>query len=165
VCTSEHGLTFGRELHLARSWPRLKETPPRLSSASADRLGNNSSRILKEATLKTMLTPPCTTACPKEGSTKASGGTSISPVPSLGLDNIDQRTPPTPPRRLLTTGWLQNRRQVSFMPYRKNYYALFTILITLSTTTTRTTPPSYKLGYTSEPQILASALCSVKMQI
>jgi hypothetical protein len=31
---------------------------------------------------------------PRAGSTKASGDTSVSPKPGLGLDNIDQRTSP-----------------------------------------------------------------------
>jgi hypothetical protein len=35
---------------------------------------------------------------------------------------------PTPPRGLLTTRWLQDRRQVCFTPYRDNYHTLFTIL-------------------------------------
>jgi hypothetical protein len=69
----------------------------------------------------------------------------------LGLDNIDKRKPPTPPRRLVTTGWLQDERQVCFTPYRENYHALFTILITISTATTRITPPSGKLRYVPEP--------------
>jgi hypothetical protein len=42
---------------------------------------------------------------------------------------------------------------------------LFTILIIVSTTMARTTRSSDRLGYASEPQILASALCTVKMQI
>jgi hypothetical protein len=142
-----------------------KKTPPRPSSASANRPGNNSPQIPQEATPTTTLTPPCTTACPEAGSTKASRGTSVSPEPGLGLDNIDERTPPTPPRRPLTTGWLQDQRQVCFTPYDENYDALFTILITVSITTTRTAPPSDKLGYASEPQILASTLCLIKMQI
>jgi hypothetical protein len=109
--------------------------------------------------------PSMMTACPETSSTKASGGTSVSPESGLGLDNIDQRTPPTPSRRLLTTRWLHDWCQVCFTPYEENYYALFTILIIVSTTTTQTTSPSDKLGYASEPQILALALCSVKMQI
>jgi hypothetical protein len=48
--------------------------------------------------------------------------------PGLDLDNADQRRPPTPPRRLLTTGWLQDRCQFCFTPYGENYHALFTIL-------------------------------------
>jgi hypothetical protein len=102
---------------------------------------------------------------PEAGLTKASGGTSVSPEPGLDLDNTDQRRPPTPPRRLLTTGWLEARRQFCFTPYEENYHALFTILIIVSTTMTWTTPPSDRLGYAFEPQTLASALCSVKMQI
>jgi hypothetical protein len=88
----------------------------------------------------------------------------VSLEPGLSLDNINKRTPPTPPRRLLTTGWLQNRCQVCFTPYGVDYHALFTILITISTTMTWTTPPSGRLGYTSEPPIQASTLFSVKMR-
>jgi hypothetical protein len=60
------------------------------------------------------------------------------------------------------TGWLQDQRQVCFTPYGTNYHVLFALLITVSTTTTQTMPPSDRLGYMSEPQILASTLCSVK---
>jgi hypothetical protein len=45
-----------------------------------------------------------------------------------------------------------------------NYHALFTILIIVSTTTTRTTHPPGRLGYAPDPLIRASALCSVRMQ-
>jgi hypothetical protein len=76
--------------------------------------------------------------------TMASGGTSALPELGLGLDNIDERTPRTPRR-------LQDRRQVYFTPYETDYHALFTIFITVSTTTTRTTPPSGRLGYAYEP--------------
>jgi hypothetical protein len=113
--------------------------------------GNNSPRIPQEATLTTELSPPCTTACLEAGSTKASGGTSVSPEPSLDLDNIDQRTPPTPPRRLLTMGLLQDQCQVCLTPYWVDYHVLFTILITVSTTTTKTTPPSGRIGTRPSP--------------
>jgi hypothetical protein len=43
-----------------------EKTPPRPSSASANCPGNNSPRIPQEATLTTILTPPCTTACPRQ---------------------------------------------------------------------------------------------------
>jgi hypothetical protein len=161
-----------------RAWSHLREripprpksasasekTSPRPSSASANYLGNNSPWIPQKATPATVLPPPCTTACLEAGSAKASGGTSVSPELGLGLDNIDQRTSPTPPRRLLTTGWLHDRRQVCFTPYGTDYHALFTMLITVATTTTQTTPPSGRLGYASKPQTLALTLCLVKMQ-
>jgi hypothetical protein len=126
--------------------------------------GNNSPRIPQEATLTTVLTHPYTAARPEEGSTKASGETSVSSEPGLGLDNIDERTPPTPPRKLLATGCLLDRHQVCFTPYEEKYHALSTILITVSITMARTTHQPGRLEYTSEPSILASALCSVKMQ-
>jgi hypothetical protein len=45
-----------------------------------------------------------------------------------------------------------------------NYHMLFTILISIPTTTTQTTHPQGRLEYASEPLIMASALYSVKMQ-
>jgi hypothetical protein len=45
-----------------------------------------------------------------------------------------------------------------------NYHVLFTIFITIPTTTTRTTHPQDRLGYAYEPPILALTLCSVKMR-
>jgi hypothetical protein len=83
-----------------------EKTPPRPSSTSANYPSNNSPRILQEATPTTVLPPPCTTACPEAGSAKALGGTSVSPELGVDLNNIAQRTSPTPPRRLPTTGWL-----------------------------------------------------------
>jgi hypothetical protein len=86
----------------------------------------------------------------------------------LGLDNIDKRTPDAtnPSVEIADNGMateLQGWCQVCFTPYRTNYHVLFTILVTISTTTTRTTYPQDRLGYTSKPLILALALFSVKM--
>jgi hypothetical protein len=106
-------LRTGRAYVRARSHPRerilpclksalaSKKTTPRPSSALANCPGNNSPRISQEATPTTVLPPPCTAACPEANSAKAS-------ELGLDLDNITQRTSPTPPRRLPVAGWLQD---------------------------------------------------------
>jgi hypothetical protein len=140
----------------------LRKTLPHPSPASANCPNNHSLWIPQEA-IPTNYTNPSLYDCMAEaGSAKASGGTSVSPELSLSLDNINQRTSPTPPRRLQATGWLQDRRQVCFTPYRMDYHVLFTTLIIVPITTAQTAPPSGRLGYASEPQTLASALCTVK---
>jgi hypothetical protein len=76
-------------------------------------------------------------------------------------------TPPTLPQRQLTMRWIQKLQgwcQVHFTPYGTNYHVLFTILITISTSRTRTTHPQDGLGYASEPPTLSMALCLVKIQ-
>jgi hypothetical protein len=90
------------------------------------RSGRVETRFIRDPARQSLKTPPRSSPSSREGNareksssrpriplhgmavlTKASGGTSVSLEPSLGLDNIDERTPPTPPRRMLIAGWLQ----------------------------------------------------------
>jgi hypothetical protein len=156
---SRHNLTLGRELRLARRQLQpWEKTPPRPSLASVYCHGNNSQRIPQEATPVTVLTTPYTTAYPAVGLTMASGITSASPKHGLGLDNIDERTPEATNSSAET-----GDNGMATETTRLVTNLLYTILITIPTTTTRTIHPQYRLGYAPEPPILASALYSVKM--
>jgi hypothetical protein len=75
----------------------------------------------------------------------------------------------TLPQKSLTIGWLQKSQcwcQVCFttsrMIHGMDYHALFTVMISISTTTAQTSRPQFGLGYESEPPTLASALYLVK---
>jgi hypothetical protein len=78
------------------------------------------------------------------------GKTSASTKRGFGLNNTDERT---------LDVIRSCRADVGYPTYCQE---LFAILVTTPTTTTQTTPPSDRLGHTTEPRALASALCTVK---
>jgi hypothetical protein len=105
---------------------------------------------------------------PKPRSDHGLGETFASPEHGLGLNNIDKRTPDAtyPSIRIDDNGMAtETTGLVSGLLYiiQDELPCAFTILITISTTTTQITHPQDGLGYTSEPPTMTSALFLVKI--
>jgi hypothetical protein len=143
VRTTEHGLTLGSKLCLVRSRPqpqsklrlaRARSRPPAPKNPVEGHSFNCSLHDCK----------------PQSRLGHGLGKTSVLPERGFSLDSIDKMTPDV------------TRSYRADVKYSTVCQEIFAILITASTTMTRTTRSPDRLGNTTEPQTPASTLCTVK---